>query len=413
MNKMKCIVSCPISTYSGYGSRSRDFVKALLDIRQEEWDIKILPQRWGNTRQGYLEDHKLNDLLSICIEDVTERPEIWIQITTANEFKPVGSILNVGVTAGIETDVYPHTWITGANQMDLVITSSTFSTENFKKTTYKSSEGYLTLKTPIESLFEGIVPIEPEYTLSIIDDIPESFLFLTVGAFLTGNKGADRKNIVNTVDLFIKSFNNTKKPLPGLVLKTQRANASIVDREYILSILKEIANQYKGNIPNIYLLHGELSEEDMWSLYYHPKVKAMVLLTRGEGFGRPLLEFSFTGKPIITTNWSGHLDFIDKKGSTLIPGKVGRVHPSAVVPDIIIPEASWFYPDPIAVKKAFKKIHKEYVKYKKQAIKQRYHSTQNFTFENMVELLDIILEKYLKSKPTKVDIKLPPLPPKQ
>ena len=41
---------------------------------------------------------------------------------------------------------------------------------------------------------------------------------------------------------------------------------------------------------------------EMNEMYNHPKVKAHLTFTHGEGFGRPLLEASFSGKPIISTN---------------------------------------------------------------------------------------------------------------
>jgi len=43
MNKLNCVVSCPADTYSGYGARSRDFLKALIEAKPE-WDVKILSQ---------------------------------------------------------------------------------------------------------------------------------------------------------------------------------------------------------------------------------------------------------------------------------------------------------------------------------------------------------------------------------
>ena len=49
---------------------------------------------------------------------------------------------------------------------------------------------------------------------------------------------------------------------------------------------------------------------EMNSIYNHSKVKAMVSLTKGEGFGRPLLEFSLSQKPLIVSGWSGHMDFL-------------------------------------------------------------------------------------------------------
>ena len=51
------------------------------------------------------------------------------------------------------------------------------------------------------------------------------------------------------------------------------------------------------------------TNEEMNEIYNHSKIKAMVSLTKGEGFGRPLLEFSLTKKPIMVSGWSGHMDF--------------------------------------------------------------------------------------------------------
>ena len=133
MSKISVIVSCPIDTYSGYGARARDFVKALLVT--EKYDVKILSQRWGNTRFGYLADHKETDLSARIIPQLTSQPDIWIQITVPNEFQKIGKY-NIGVTAGIETTLCDPSWIKGCNNMDLVLVSSNhakqvFSTSNF------------------------------------------------------------------------------------------------------------------------------------------------------------------------------------------------------------------------------------------------------------------------------------------
>ena len=48
----------------------------------------------------------------------------------------------------------------------------------------------------------------------------------------------------------------------------------------------------------------------MANLYAHPKIKAYVSLTHGEGYGLPLFEAAYHGIPIIAPDWSGHLDFL-------------------------------------------------------------------------------------------------------
>ena len=124
--KPLCVVSCPIDTFSGYGARSRDFVKALIQSKGEEWDIKIMPQIWGETPHNFLpQDDPLRQRF-IGGLDQNNKPDIWIQITVPNEFQPVGHF-NIGVTAGIETTIYPGEFIEGSNRMDLNLVSSKHS----------------------------------------------------------------------------------------------------------------------------------------------------------------------------------------------------------------------------------------------------------------------------------------------
>ena len=55
MDKPTFVISCPIDTYSGYGARSRDIVKEIIEL--DKYEFKILPQRWGNTPFGFIKDN--------------------------------------------------------------------------------------------------------------------------------------------------------------------------------------------------------------------------------------------------------------------------------------------------------------------------------------------------------------------
>ena len=116
------------------------------------------------------------------------------------------------------------------------------------------------------------------------------------------------------------------------------------------------------NLPNIYLLHGEFTDIEMNEIYNHSKIKAMVCLTKGEGFGRPLLEFSLVNKPILTTNWSGHIDFLNPEFTTLLPGQMTKVHPSAAN-KMLLKDSQWFNVDTIHVGHYLKDVFEDYKKY--------------------------------------------------
>lgn len=421
MEKTSIIVSCPIDTYSGYGARSRDFVKALLALKK--YDVKVLGQRWGNTRFGYLEDHNEEELQSILIPNLTSKPDVWIQITVPNEFQKIGTY-NIGVTAGIETTLVDPKWIEGVNRMDLVLTSSKHSANVFSNSKYniehKDSNalaGKLEVTTPVEVLFEGAdiskyFPIKGKLPVTEIsntlDSINESFCFLFVGHWLQGDFSEDRKNVGYLVKSFLETFKN-KRNSPALILKTSRSTTSISDREAVLDKIEDIRKTVKGSLPNIYLLHGDVTDEEMNILYNHTKVKAMVCLTKGEGFGRPLLEFSLTNKPIIASGWSGQIDFLDRELSILIGGELKKVHPSAVVNNVILAESMWFSPDDEQVGKAYKTVIKDYKKYTTNAVKLGYRNRTQFTLGKMTEALEEIFNTRLPEFPKQVTLNLPKL----
>jgi glycosyltransferase involved in cell wall biosynthesis len=418
MNKINCVISCPISTYSGYGARSRDLVRAIIE-NYPDWDVKILAQRWGNTRQGYLEDFNQLDLLNRVIPSLTTQPDVWIQVTIPNEFQPIGKF-NIGVTAGIETTVCHHSWITGCNKMNLIIGSSTHVVNVLKNTVYSTVDsttnqptGEIKTTVPMEVLFEGVdtsVYVQiPENQVHVdLDQISEPFCFLSIGHWMQGDITHDRKNIAYLVKAFLEVFKN-KDHQPALILKTSQSTSSILDRDSILKKIHHIRRTVKGKLPNIYLLHGDISDESINELYNHPKVKAMISLTKGEGYGRPLAEFSVTGKPIIATNWSGHTDFLKQEYNILLSGTLHKVHPSAQVKDMLLPDAEWFQPDDGEVGEAMKSVFKEYNSIIHLGSKQQQHILNGFTFQHMKEKLKTILTEYIPDFPKQVELNLPNL----
>jgi len=417
-------VSCPIDTYSGYGARSRDFVKAL--IESKKYDVRILSQRWGSTPFGFIEDHKeeWGFLTKHIMQQITDQPDIWCQITVPNEFQPIGKY-NIGLTAGIETTACAPQWIEGCNRMNLVLTSSQHSKTVFENSKYKAKdqktgqERMVELTTPVKVLIEGAdldvyKPISKKDIISTdlfesVDSIKESFAFLFVGHWMQGDIGQDRKNVGLTIKAFYETFKNKTKA-PALILKVSSAGASYMDRWEMQKRIDSIRNTVQAStLPSVYLLHGEFSNQEMNELYNHPKVKAMVSLTKGEGFGRPLLEFSLTNKPIMTTGWSGHTDFLKPEFTALMQGKLENVHPSAAVKDMILQESQWFSVDHGYVGHFLNDIFSNYKDWKIKGKRQGYYSRTDFSFAQMVKQLEELLDKNIPELPKKVNLKLPKL----
>ena len=414
-------ISCPIDTFSGYGARSRDIALAL--IQSEKYNVKILPQRWGATPFGFLQannpEHKS---MMDCIwrePQLPKQPDVWIQITVPNEFQPVGKF-NIGITAGIETTICAPQWIDGINKMDLTLVSSEHAKKVFEGSSFEEKNNqngqvirHIKLEKPVEVLFEGantdiykkLDTVEGEVADSINDLVKEDFNFLFVGHWLQGEIGQDRKDVGMLLKTFLETFKG-KKTKPGLILKTCAGNYSIMDRDSILEKIRAIEETLGEDLPNIYLLHGELSDEEVNILYNHPKVKAHVSFTKGEGYGRPLLEASISGKPVIASNYSGHIDFLDKDMSVLLPGQVTQIHSSAVVQDMLIPESGWFTVDYKAASDILTDVYKNYKKYVDGAKRQSYRSRTEFSLEKMgAEIIELLDNKV----PKQVEFKLPQL----
>lgn len=424
--KQLCVISCPIDTYSGYGARARDFFRALYEVKKDEYDFKILSQRWGVTPWGYIKDNMEDwGWVLPMIQQTPEfprKPDVWIQITIPNEFQPIG-VYNIGVTAGVETTICDAPWIEGLNRMDITFASSNHSKKVFLESAYKKVEKEtnkviqdIKLEKPVEVLFEGADlnkyffieddDIEETDLVKELDEIKEEFCFLFVGHWLQGAIGEDRKNVGLMLQTFLETFKD-KKNQPALIMKVSGAGASVMDREEMLKKIDGIRNSVKGKLPNIYLLHGELDDKDINYLYNHGKVKAMFNLTKGEGFGRPLLEFSLAKKPIIVSGWSGHTDFLDREFTCQIGGELKDTHPSTHTPGIILAESKWFSPDISQAKHYLKDVYEKYNKYQELAKRQAKKSREEFSFEKMKELVKTYFDRIPKS--TQPELQLPKL----
>jgi len=429
--KKLMLVCAPVSSRSGYGDHARDLVWSFM--KYDKYDIKIMDVRWGECPRNALDKDNLNDKRILdCIlsqPQMDRQPDVYVDIRIPNEFQQLGKF-NIGITAGIEATAVSQKWLEGCNKMDLIIVPSEHSKDGFINTRYDKVQnisddkqqkvGELKLEKPIEVLFEGvdedifkslkIDEINSDFFDMLNEKVPEQFAFLFVGLWGKGDYGEDRKDVFRLVKIFYESFANKKKQ-PALILKTSGAGVSLLDKEVCLKKLNQIKSSFSSDwvLPNTYLLHGKLSGEEMNDLYNHPKIKCMVSLTHGEGFGRPLLEATMVGLPVIASAWSGQLDFLDTENSILIGGELQDIPKSQIWEDILIPETQWFVADENQAYKVFNFTFENYIEIKNKAKSLMYKNREKFTLNNMAKVLDEIMEHYMKGIPEQVSIKLPKL----
>jgi glycosyltransferase involved in cell wall biosynthesis len=416
--KPTLVFQAPIATRSGYGDHARDLLHSLYKL--DKFEIKVISTRWGQTPMDALNYDKPFHkwVVDNIIPGIEQKPDIYIQVTVPNEFQPLGHY-NIGITAAIETTHSPLDWVHGCNRMDLILVPSEHSKKSLVDTVYNEADNNTKqiikqhrIEKPVEIIFEGFdeedFGTDHVAHITELDSIKEDFAFLFVGHWLRGDLGEDRKNVGMMIKTFAMAFKN-EKVKPALVLKTSSAGFSILDRETTIKKIKDVLGNDYGKIP-VYLLHGDLTASEMNGLYEHPKVKAMLNFTKGEGFGRPLLEFSLTGKPIIVSGWSGQLDFL-KQGAVLLEGELKPVHESAA-DQFLLRESQWFNVNISKALVAIKDVYKNYDKYKTASFQLGKQNKQNFSLSKMTKLFDTILNQYgiyTKAQPKFQQLQLPKL----
>ena len=430
MNKFVLMIA-PFNTRSGYGDHARSIFYSIMD--REDLDVKCIDVKWGNTPRNHLnpEVPRHKKLLDTFIDgsNIQGQPDVLIDIRIPNEFAD-GAKFNIGITAGVETDVVSPEFLAGMNKMDLNIVPSDFTARTFQKCTYDQMEdlpngqkqkvGEISLQKPIKVLFEGVdtdvyyprekYEMKSDFTDELDELIKEDFAYLHVGQWTKGNYGEDRKNIPLMINTFLKAFSNHSNP-PALVLKVNGANFSILDKHEVVENINIIKDKFSqvDSIPNIYLVHGDLTIEEMSILYNHSKVKAFLTCTHGEGYGRPMAEATCCDLPVIASKWSGHLDFLSDKESLLINGFLKEIPKSMIWKPIIVEPSKWFNVNEADVVRKLRMFHKKHKLITKKAQRLGKKNRREKSLKAMAIEFNKILDDVLKKIPSQVGLKLPKL----
>ena len=420
----------PFNTRSGYGDHARSIYYSIMD--RDDLDIKCVDVKWGTTPRNHLnpEVPRHKKLLDSFISsgNIKVQPDVYIDIRIPNEFQNPGKF-NIGVTAGVETDVVSAEFLVGCNKMNLIIVPSNFTAETFKRCHYDKNQevdgeqqkvGQVELERPIEVLFEGVdtdiyrplnsSEIKSDFTDELNNLLKEDFVYLHVGQLTRGKYGEDRKNIPLMLKCFLQAFTNNPNS-PALLLKINGANFSVLDRKETVARIDEIKNKFSEAdiIPNVYLLHGDLTIKEMAMLYNNPKIKGFVSCTHGEGFGRPLLEASCCGLPVIASKWSGQMDFLNDKESLMINGHLGEIPDSQVWEPIVVKPGQWYNVNEADVIRKFRMFHKKFRIINKKGKRLGRTNHRKFSLTNMAKKFNSILDEVLKTIPNPVALNLPKL----
>lgn len=394
--KKRVLVRGPALSRSGYGEQCRFALRALR-AHEDRFDIHLINTGWGqsgwihedNAERAWIDDTIFKTIK--FIQSPSEPFDVSLQVTIPNEWKLLAR-KNVAYTAGVETDTVPQLWREPVDGVDKIVVTSEHTKNSFLASGLGTEEKFAVINYPIRCNENAKIDMPLEY----------DFNFLTVAQW------SPRKNIEATITSFLEEFTNEEV---GLIVKTNIKNSSRIDREFCEDRLSFILNHFPEDRKcKVYLLHGNLTEEEMAGLYQHQNVKAYVSTSHGEGFGLPAFEAVCNGLPVISPNWGGIRDFCNipvknKKGKKIkhkpmigeISFQVEPVQEEAVWEGVIEPTAKWCFPELDSVRKKMREaVNKPSTA---RAKKLQAYVLENFTIEaSYKKFADAIYNSCINSK---------------
>ena len=392
MTKKTVLLHGPSYVAAGYGTHIRQIARILDSY--DEFEVYLQATVWGNT-PFMLGDFREKEMLDKMNARNAHRPEkfdLSFQVILPDEFKQDIANFNVGISACVETTICNPAWIDNVNKMDLMIVPS----QHTKRVLLDSG----TVTTPLYVVPEAFPPILENTKLkSNLEDLnfETNFNFLHIGQLAAGLEEDDRKGIYTLIRLFCKAFEGNKNV--GLVLKTNSCRNTTIDYKITSNTLKEVITKHRtSEYPKIYLIHGLMKENELCQLYKHDKIKAFVSLTRGEGFGLPLLEAAAAGLPIITTNWSGHLDFLNitKKSFIKVNYELQKIRDGKADNRIFMKGAKWAHVDENDAIRKMKKLVESYNIPNEWAKNLQPHIINKYCFDSISKAFKQVLAKHYK-----------------
>lgn len=386
---MKTVLfSAPVLTQSGYGVHAQQVFQYLLNAEKQgriKLHVQVVP--WGDTSWHVNPANKDGLIGEVMKRTVPPLPkyDVSLQLKLPNEWSTAMATYNVGMTAGVETDRCNPEWVTACNKMQLVIVPSEHSLKSIKKSG--------TLLTPSKVVPEAFPVV---YSKDVIEDVDfgfdTPFNFLVFGQLTGNNPENDRKNIFYTIKWLCDTFAGNKDV--GIVVKTNGGKSSHFDRSMMKNVFTTLLKEVRqtSEFPKVHLLHGDMTDNEVHALMHNESIKALVALTRGEGFGLPILEAAAAGLPVVATNWSAHIEFLGLGKYIDIDSRLVEIHPSRVDNQIFMKDSKWAAPSEECFKRKIKKLHSNYEAPKRWASELKPLILENYNIQTIMKKYDDVLK---------------------
>jgi len=359
-------------------------------LSRQDINVKFVLTPWGDT-PWILDRSRCDGLIGKIMEKTVSpdhKGDVSIQVQLPNEWDPKLCPINIGVSAAVETDAANPQWVEACNKMSCVVFPSTHALKSI------TNSGNLLVTSHVipESFSDTITKPQNPIDLSLVET---SFNFLLFGQTTGNNPYNDRKNLLFTIKWLCEAF--LKDEDVGIIIKTNAGRNTKIDRNIVFKNLEALSKEVRKSAnPKLYLLHGDMSDEDVAALYRDPKVKALVSLTRGEGYGLPILEAAASELPVIATNWSGHLDFMKHTRFVGVDYSLAPVHPSRIDDKIFMRNAKWAEANESDFKKKVVKFRNGSSTPKEWAVEGAKKITEMYSHESISKIYEEKLSEYLK-----------------
>jgi glycosyltransferase involved in cell wall biosynthesis len=352
---MRAVIRAPLLSVSGYGVHSRQ-IFSFLENSEMNFEIETQIVNWGNTPwmiDSDLENGMIGRIMSRTAGENTEPADVSIQVQLPDEWDSNLARVNIGVSAVVETDVCNPSWVESCNKMDAVIVPS----DHAKRCLERSGELLVDVHVIPEWFFGEILDKRNDEFLETLD-IDTSFNFLIISQLTDQSPDLDRKNLMYTIKWICEEFRDD--PEVGIILKTNHGRGTHIDRTLTSNIIRKVVSEVRpGPFPKVHLIHGNLTPGEISSLYKKDSVKCLVNLTKGEGFGLPILEAAASNLPVIVTDWSAHTEFLSIGKFLKVDYDIISVPESKIDNRIFVPGAKWAMPKEESFKSRARKFRRK------------------------------------------------------
>ena len=384
----KITLRAPLLSISGYGVHSRQIFKWLETRSDFDMSVQVVP--WGNTSwmiDPELEEGAIGRIMNLSHQHESQ-PDISFQVQLPDEWDINLAKFNIGISAVVETDKCNPAWVENINKMDCVIVPS----NHIKNTVLATGN----ITTPIHVIPEWYIEeIDSDSPKKLDIALSTSFNFLSVAQFTGNDPENDRKNLFYTVKWFCEAFKDDQDV--GLILKVNHGKGTTIDRHITKNKMRQLLSQVRqGKFPKVHIIHGNLTSSEMSSLYKLPTVKGLISLTRGEGFGLPLLEAAACGIPVIATNWSAHLDFLNLGKFIPVNYSLVEIPTTRIDNRIFLEGMKWANPIESDFKNKIVKLRNKYNIPKQWALSLSSHIKDKFCAKSIISQYDDMMKGVLE-----------------